>query len=90
MQVAYSPVRQMDFSVHLNYSQRCQNLFMPFIDDSYLQGDNVSECNDNITDTIDLFTRLGFIIYPLKSVPPLTQIFTFLELVLNWVNMSVR
>ena len=60
-----------------------------YIDDSYLQGDTVSECNDNITDTIDLFTRVGFIIHPIKSVLQPTQILIFLGFVLNAVNTTV-
>ena len=53
--------------------RRKGHLNVGYIDDSYLQGDNVSVCNDNITDTIDLFTRLGLIIHPHKSVLPPTQ-----------------
>ena len=48
--------------------RRKGHLNVGYIDDSYLQGDTVSECNDSITDTIDLFTRLGFIIHAIKSV----------------------
>ena len=48
-----------------------------YIDDSYPQEDTVSECNDNIFDTSDLLTKLGFIIHPLKSVLQPTQIFIF-------------
>lgn len=48
---------------------RCKgHLNVGYIDDSYLQGDTVQECHDNITDTTDLFVKLGFVIHPLKSV----------------------
>ena len=69
--------------------RRKGHLNVGYIDDSYLQGDTVSECNDNITDTIDLFTRLGFIIHPIKSVLQPTRILIFLGFVLNSVNMTV-
>ena len=69
--------------------RRKGHLNVGYIDDSYLQGDTVSKCNDNITDTIDLFTRLGFIIQPLESVLQPTQILTFLGFVLNSLNMTV-
>jgi len=69
--------------------RRKGHLNVGYIDDSYLQGDTVSECNENTTDTIDLFTRLGFIIHPIKSVLQPTQILIFLGFVLNLVNMTV-
>ena len=65
------------------------HLNVGYIDDSYLQGDTVGECNDNISDTSDLFTKLGFIIQPLKSLFQPTQILIFLRFVLNLVNMTV-
>ena len=68
--------------------RRKEHLNVGYIDDSYLQGDTVSECNDNITDTIDLFTRLGFIIHPIKSVLQPTQLLVFLGFVLNSVNTT--
>lgn len=39
-----------------------------YIDDSYLQGKTVAACRHNITDTVDMFQGLGFIIHPDKSV----------------------
>lgn len=44
------------------------HLNVGYIDDSYLQGDTIHECQTNITDTCCLFQELGFIIHPVKSV----------------------
>jgi len=62
-----------------------------YINDSYLQGDTVEECQQNITDTACLFRRLGFHIDPTKSVltPPLPHILTFLGFNLNSLEMTV-
>ena len=62
---------------------------MGYIDDSYLQGDTVHECQTNVTDTCGLFTKLGFIIRPVKSVLRPAQILVFLGFVLNSVSMTV-
>ena len=62
---------------------------MGYIDDSYLQGDTVHECQTNVTDTCGLFTKLGFIIHPVKSVLRPAQILGFLGFVLNSVSMTV-
>ena len=41
-----------------------------YIDDSYLhvQGESNKDCQANTNDTCDLFTNLGFIALPVKSV----------------------
>ena len=52
-----------------------------YIDDSYLQGDTSAECHKNVTDTITLFTKLGFHIHPEKSVE--------IEFVLDSIAMIV-
>ncbi|CAH3188815.1 unnamed protein product, partial [Porites lobata] len=48
-----------------------------YIDDSYLQGDTVEDCQQNVGDTVTLFTRLGFFIHPEKLVFVPTQRLTF-------------
>ena len=40
---------------------------MGYIEDSYLQGGTIRECQSNVTDTCCLFTRLGFAIHSVKS-----------------------
>ena len=60
-----------------------------YIDDSYLQGDTVEECQQNITDTACLFSRLGFHIHPTKSVLTPSHILTFLGFILNSLQMTV-
>ena len=48
------------------------HLNVGYIDDSYLpvQGESIEDCQANnfINDTCDLFTNLGFIVLPVKSV----------------------
>ena len=39
-----------------------------YIDDSYLPGDTVEDCQQYVGDSVTLFTRLGFFIHPEKSV----------------------
>lgn len=60
-----------------------------YIEDSYLQGDTVEECQWNITDTACLFSRLGFHIHPIKSVLTPSHILTFLGVILNSLEMTV-
>ena len=60
-----------------------------YIDDSYLQGDTVEECQQNITETASLFSRLEFHIHPTKSVLIPTHILTFLGFILNSLEMTV-
>lgn len=55
----------------------------------YLQGENIEDCQANIYDTCDLFSKLGFILHPVKSVFKPVQVLTFLGFVLDSVNMTV-
>ena len=41
---------------------------MGYIEDSYLQGGMIRECQSNVTDTCCIFRRLGFAIHYIKSV----------------------
>ena len=50
----------------------------PYIDDSYLQGDDYYSCLANVLDTLRLLYYLGFLIHPEKSVLVPTQRLTFL------------
>ena len=74
---AYATLRSMG---HLNSG---------YIDDSYLQGDTSAECHKNVTDTITLFTKLGFHIHPEKSVFIPSQKLTFLGFVLDSIAMTL-
>jgi len=73
----YATLRQKD---HLNVG---------YIDDSYLQGESIEDCQANIDDTCTSFSKLGFILHPLKSVLKPVQLLTFLGFVLDSVNMTV-
>ena len=61
-----------------------------YINDSYLQGYTVEDCEQNFGDTVTLLTRLGFFIHPQKSVFVPTQRFTFLGFVLDSIGMTVK
>ena len=74
---AYAILRSMG---HLNSG---------YIDDSYLQGDTSAECHKNVTNTITLFTKLGFQIHPEKSVFIPSQKLTFLGFVVDSNAMTV-
>ena len=56
-----------------------------YIDDSYLQGDTVEECQQNAC----LFSQLGFYIHPTKSVLTPSHILTFWGFFLNSLEMTV-
>ena len=59
------------------------HLNVGYIDDSYLQGYNESECALNVADTRALFTDVGFVISEEKSVTAPTQLIVFLGFILD-------
>jgi hypothetical protein len=60
-----------------------------YIDDFFLLGDDMSECIENLKQTIELFLRLGFHIHPDKCVLIPTQEITFLGFVINSLSLTV-
>jgi len=62
----------------------------PYLDDSYLQGETLSDCLENVKDTVKLLDSLGFVVHPKKSVFEPTKCLTFLGFVINSVDMTVR
>ena len=65
------------------------HLCVGYIDDSYLQGTGYDQCLENIKDTVALFTNLGLLIHPDKSVLYPTQQIVFLGFKLNSVTMTI-
>ena len=61
----------------------------PYIDESYLQGNDYYRCLGNVLDTIRLLYYLGFLIHPEKSVLVPTQRLTFLGFTLDSVLMRI-
>ena len=59
------------------------------IDDSYLQGDDYEDCDNNVLDTAKLLHSLGFIIHPEKSSFIPSQIITILGFKINSILMKV-
>ena len=60
-----------------------------YIDDSYLQGESVRECKENVDHTVELFERLGFTAYDKKSVLLPTQQLILLGFLLNSKDMTI-
>ena len=59
------------------------------IDDSYLQGDDFTDCEKNVIDTIKLFDSLGFTVHPKKSSLIPKQRITFMGFIIDSVEMRV-
>jgi hypothetical protein len=60
-----------------------------YIDDSFLLGDTMSECSDNVKDTVSVMEDVGFIIHQQKSVFVPTQNIVFLGNHIDSVRMIV-
>ena len=60
-----------------------------FLDDSLLVSDSETECLSNVSDTVQLFRSLGFIIHPEKSVLIPSQEIQYLGMLINSKSMSV-
>ena len=65
------------------------HLIVGYIDDSYLQGGDTTECLLNISDTQTLFTDVGFVINVDKSCLISAQRINFLGFVLDPVSMTI-
>ena len=59
------------------------HLSVGYIDDSYLQGSTFVACQENVTDTVNIFQDLGFTIHPEKSILVPTRKLTFLGFILD-------
>ena len=63
------------------------HLSVGYIYDSYLQGNTIQNCQNNIQKTVNLFTSLGFIVHPEKSVLVPTRKLEFLGFILDSERM---
>ena len=61
-----------------------------YIGDSCLQGRTKQQCSHNVSDTVHSLDNLGFTVHNKKSVFIPTKEITFVGLVLNSANMTVR
>ena len=77
LKLEYSHLRQLE---HLSASH---------IDDSYLQGDDYEDCEQNVRDTIKLFHSLGFTIHPEKSSFVPKRQLTFVGFIKDAITMTV-
>ena len=75
--------------VPLSQLHKQGHISLGHLDDFYLQGNSYKQCLTNVIDTIILFSRLGFVVHPDKSVFVPSQIITILGCTLN-SNMTVK
>ena len=68
------------------YGHNC----LGYIDDSFYTEDSVEDCREATLQATQLFTRLGFVIHPTKSVFHPTQCLEFLGFLLDSTSMTVR
>ena len=61
-----------------------------YVDDNLLFGRSVSECNNNIHNTIYILRHLGFTIHVEKSILTPTQKIIFLGFVINSIDMTME
>ncbi len=62
---------------------------MGYIDDSHLQGNGYDQCLENINATMTLFSKLGLVTHPDKSVLQPTQQIVLLGFQLNSLAMTI-
>lgn len=60
-----------------------------YVDDSYLQGKTFVACQENVTDTFNIFQDLGFTIHPERAVLVPTRKVTFLGFILDSQFMRI-
>jgi hypothetical protein len=79
----------MAFLAVLVSLQRKGHVSSGYIDDAYLQGNTYHDCACNVVDTVDLFSTLGLVVHPDKSVFEPTQTLEFLGFLLNSILMRI-
>ena len=60
------------------------------LDDFYLQGKTYNQCVQNVIDTLTMFTNLGLIVHPSKSVLIPSKEIVTLGFILNSATMTVK
>ena len=70
--------------------RRKGHIIVGYIDDSYLQSTTFEECEENVQDTVNLFTKLGFVVNFEKSMLIPCQKVEFLGFELDSVQMTVK
>ena len=64
-------------------------LSVSYVDNSYLQGEDPTECSHNINVTTNVFIQLGYTIHYKKSILEPTQEMEYLGFILNSREMSI-
>ena len=73
-------------TLRTQYGHNC----LGYIDDSFYTEDTEDGCREATLHAAQLFTRLGFVIHPTKSIFNPTQCLEFLGFLLNSNSMTVR
>lgn len=60
------------------------------IDDSFLVEYSQTAFQQNVNDAVVIFTKLGFVVHPEKSIPVPTQELEILGFVINSIYMTIR
>ena len=66
------------------------HLSVIYVDDSYLQGETLLQCQNNVSETVVLLQSLGFTVHPEKSVLEPKQKIVFLGFIIDSKNMTIR
>ena len=66
------------------------HLSVIYVDDSYLQGETLLQCQNNVSETVVLLQSLGFTVHPEKSVLEPKQKIVFLGFIIDSQNMTIR
>ena len=73
----------------LSHLRKAGHTIMGYIDDLLIQGDDVEQCKQNISDTISLLDSLGFTVHPRKSVLIPSHRITFWRFILDSTTMAL-
>ena len=73
-------------NLRTQYGHNC----LGYIDDSFYTQDTEEACRETTLHAVELFTRLGFVVHPTKSIFCPAQSLEFLGFQLNSTSMTVR
>ena len=74
----------------LSYLRSLGNILAAYLDDLLLLGYNLQDCMNNIKQTVELFTALGFTVNTEKSIFIPTNIIEFLGFLIDSITMTVK
>ncbi len=72
-----------------SYLRKQGHMSAVYIDDSFLVGDSLSDCRENVMATAETSMSAGFAVHPQKSVLEPTQVIVFVGFLINSMLMTV-